>query len=388
MDSVYDYLLNKKQAQVDPADVESQKRVENAQLIASIGAALDQYSGAGDRARTGAKFDPSLYQGLKQQAVGNANQERADRAKAVEQSLLARKVGQEDVLAQREQESAARKAAQEEAVAQRAAAKFGPEQEVIRREADPTSEDSKQAQIIAKKVSPGLDVTNLSATQLMKLMPTLMSIREGEQRSSDRRVTADATASAAKERSDRLKELDEEKRHNLSEKKDLAAQARLVPGYGEALTTTDANQLKSAVEQKREFDRQLQEMIDLRVKHNGGAIFNRDDVERGKQLSKDLLLKYKDMAKLGVLSVSDEKILNAIIPDDPLAYTAAGLIGQDPIMTRLTKFKEDTQADFGSKLSSRLAPKPQFPIDLQRGGKTITVENQDELDEAKNDGWK
>lgn len=126
-----------------------------------------------------------------------------------------------------------------------------------------------------------------------------------------------------------------------------------VPGYGEANTPDDAKQLKAAVELKQNFDRKLTEMIALR-ESKGSEVLDREAVQRGQQLSKDLLLLYKDMAKLGVLSQSDEAILNAIIPSDPLEWNASQLAGQDPTMHRLKKFKADSEADFQSRLATRL----------------------------------
>lgn len=127
---------------------------------------------------------------------------------------------------------------------------------------------------------------------------------------------------------------------------------REVPGVGLALTIEDAKALKSATEMKEKFDRQLDEMISLRDKHGGGTVVDREDVARGRQLSKDLLLTYKDLSKLGVLSKSDEDILNAIIPPDPLGYSFTP--NQDPIMNNLKKFRQDSNSDYQSRLKSRL----------------------------------
>src|SRR5690606_37773603 len=107
--------------------------------------------------------------------------------------------------------------------------------------------------------------------------------------------------------------------------------AELQTNYGVALTKDDAKKLKDAGEKKASFDRKLGEMIALREKY-GGDVLNREAVARGKQLSKDLLLAYKDLSKLGVLSQSGEAILNAIIPEDPLNFNLSGLVGQDPTM--------------------------------------------------------
>lgn len=121
--------------------------------------------------------------------------------------------------------------------------------------------------------------------------------------------------------------------------------------YGPANSIDDAKQLKTAHESKQNFDSKLSEMIALREKNKGGALWDREAVGRGKQLSKDLLLEYKNMAKLGVLSQADEDIINAIIPADPLAFDF--IPGQDPILHKLKKFKEDSDKDFSTRVSTR-----------------------------------
>jgi len=145
--------------------------------------------------------------------------------------------------------------------------------------------------------------------------------------------------------------------------------ARYVPGQGMAYTPDDAKQLKEAQESKDSFDRKIQEMIDLR-KEYGGEVMNRVAVDRGKQLSKDLLLAYKNMAKLGVLSQADEDIINAIIPSDPLAFQFTP--GGDSILNRLEKFKGDVSADYQSKLKNRIIgyQTPEAGLGAQQGWTT------------------
>lgn len=158
--------------------------------------------------------------------------------------------------------------------------------------------------------------------------------------------------------------------------KNLERQKERMTTFGEARTLDDAKKLKDASEMKTKFDRQLDELIALRESHGGGALLDRDDVGRAKQLSKDLLLTYKDMSKLGVLSQSDNEILNAIIPPDPLAYDFVP--GQDPILHKMKKFKGDTQADFDTRLNNRLLnpvpSQPKQPVEQQKRKmpKTIT----------------
>jgi hypothetical protein len=121
----------------------------------------------------------------------------------------------------------------------------------------------------------------------------------------------------------------------------------LVPGYGLALTKQDAKELKEVIIAKNEVNRILKEMEDLR-KEYGVEFFNRPAVERGQQLSKQLLLQYKNMAKLGVLSKSDEDIINAVIPKDPLGIKLT--TGGDPVLSSLRKLQED----FNSKLDDNI----------------------------------
>lgn len=129
-----------------------------------------------------------------------------------------------------------------------------------------------------------------------------------------------------------------------------------VPGVGDALTKDDAKQLKDATVMKAKLDRQLQEMINLR-KQYGTEYANRAAVARGQQLSKDILLTYKNLQKLGVLSRSDEDIINAIIPSDPLQTTWSTFgIGKDPILSNLESFKADNEKDYQANLEARLRP--------------------------------
>lgn len=150
------------------------------------------------------------------------------------------------------------------------------------------------------------------------------------------------------------KEAREERRYQAGIIRDEKTQALATP-YGQANSVDDAKQLKEGHEAKKNFDNKINQMIALREKHGGGAILDREDVERGKQLSKDALLEYKNMAKLGVLSKSDEDIINAIIPENPLKYNdpIAAVQGQDPILNRLKEFKKDSDLNFSTKVQTR-----------------------------------
>ena len=210
------------------------------------------------------------------------------------------------------------------------------EDDFRKREDSLDSNESSMARALAAKVMPGKDFSQMNATEITRLMPWISKIYSAE----NERLYRDAVIGQHK--------------NEAAAKKEEKEQALNTP-YGTANSLDDAKQLKEAHESKKNFDNKIEEMIALREKHGGGAVWNREDVERGKQLSKDLLLEYKNMAKLGVLSQSDEKIINAIIPEDPLAFNSpiAAIQGQDPILHRLKSFKSDSDKDFATRISTR-----------------------------------
>lgn len=197
-----------------------------------------------------------------------------------------------------------------------------------------------------------------AAEQMMNLEKTMYGRNQDaqrlaadqEQRAWDRDYKDRALQSSAADRA----EARNERRYQAGVLRDEKMQALQTP-YGMANTVYDAKQLNDAHLAKQGFDNNLDQMIALREKNNGGALFNREDVARGKQLSKDLLLEYKNMAKLGVLSKSDEDIINAIIPEDPLEYNSplAAIQGQDPTLARLKAFKSDSDKNFKDGISTR-----------------------------------
>jgi len=205
------------------------------------------------------------------------------------------------------------------------------EDDLAGRERDVASSESQLAQALAKKMMPAKDFSGMSAADINRMLPSLTKIYDVEQKKLDR---GEARAQRAHERQIKSDERD----------------FKLATPYGSANTEDDAKKLKEAHESKMNFDSKIKEMIDLR-KTKGTEYFDREAVARGKQLSKDLLLEYKNMAKLGVLSAADEAIINAIIPADPLAQDWAP--GQDPILHKLEKFKEDSDRDFQTRIQTR-----------------------------------
>lgn len=207
---------------------------------------------------------------------------------------------------------------------------------------------------------------NIGNTQYSRDQANQKSLADKERELWERDYKNRALQSSAADRA----EARNERRYQSSLAREEKIQSLQTP-YGLANTTDDAKQLKDAHLSKQAFDNKLQQMIDLRTKHGGGATMNREDVARGKQLSKDLLLEYKNMAKLGVLSKSDEDIINSIIPEDPLEYNSplAAIQGQDPTLNRLKSFQADSNKNFEDGIATRtrsglrgqLAEKPTAP---------------------------
>ena len=256
-------------------------------------------------------------------------------------------------------------------------------QEKLKREMDPNSAESKMAQSLAIEMGMSPERANgLSATKFKEFSPSLQKIYEIRERKLDRN---DAR---------------EERRMQIGNKLEEKQQTLKTP-FGLANNEDDAKKLKDAYESKSNFDNKIDQMIALREKHHGGATFNREDVARGKQLSKDLLLEYKNMAKLGVLSASDEKIINQIIPEDPLQYNSPveSLQGQDSTLARLKAFKSDSDKDFQTKLNTRVrdpgaissiqksSKDSGYPKQVRKGNQVATVSSPREEKEARDEGF-
>jgi len=215
----------------------------------------------------------------------------------------------------------------------------------------------KKAEFYSKVLGPKLGGTmaGMSAEQMGKAAPMLAQRMQAMESQAFSREMADkgfqnqlSLANAKMAHSNQLAQ----RKATVEKEKEMGELE--IEGLGYARNKEDAKALKSASESKEKLDRQLSEMIQLR-KDYGGEVLNRDAVARGKQLSKDILLAYKNLAKLGVLSKSDEDIINAIIPADPLGFTPfSAMTGQDPIMSQLTKFQGDLNTDYANTVKMRL----------------------------------
>lgn len=234
--------------------------------------------------------------------------------------------------------------------------------DLMTREADINSSESKMANELAQRM--GYKGPPITAKQFKNFSPAMQKMYDIEQRQLDRKEARDERRFQSGLKS-------QERKDDITRKDDEKREGRMTT-FGEARTEDDAKKLKEASAEKEKFDSALKEMISLREKHGGGAIMDREDVARGKQLSKDLMLAYKNMASLGVLSKSDQDILNKIIPDDPLAYNnpIAAMQGQDPILSSMKKFKDDSQRNFETNLNQRLRGGYQSQV-AKPGEKTI-----------------
>lgn len=86
---------------------------------------------------------------------------------------------------------------------------------------------------------------------------------------------------------------------------------------GQAKTKNDAKLIKDAHASYLDSKMGVQELIDLRKK-KGAEFLDRESVAKGKMAAANLLLQYKTLVKLGVLSKDDYRLLDRIVPQDPL----------------------------------------------------------------------
>jgi hypothetical protein len=206
----------------------------------------------------------------------------------------------------------------------------------------------------------GLDVSQAPRAYdpnfVQSLIAKSLTVEQSLQKQLEEQRMASASADRKDAREERRQLFGAQRQDRLDARTDKMEEKMqgLKTPYGLANTVDDAKQLKEGHEAKRNFDNKLDQMIALR-ESKGGEVLDREAVARGQQLSKDLLLEYKNMSKLGVLSAADQDIINAIIPEDPLQFNSplAAMQGQDPTLTRLKAFKADSDKDFQTRISTR-----------------------------------
>jgi hypothetical protein len=130
----------------------------------------------------------------------------------------------------------------------------------------------------------------------------------------------------------------------------------MVPGFGVALTDQDAKDLKTGIEAKKQFDDRMKQLIDLREKAGGGQVLDRSAVANAKRIASELRVAYKNLASLGVLSNTDYKLIDPVVPEDPTQFRdpISAMRGTDPALDTMKSFLADTNKDFASKIQTRM----------------------------------
>lgn len=381
--------------------VDDNKEIEDAQnaqkrqnALGMIGQGLENMVTAGGRARGFNSNSSGFWNDFgnaKDRDVTNARQKKQD---AIDGLLTGDKLEWQGVERERQGQdwaNADQDRERKKTLEAREDADYARTQAIQKAEDDPNSPQSVMYRKFAKKIRPDLSFDGMSATEIKGMQAPIKKMYEIDENNK-------SLVQAAKEKNLRMAESRDQRNYERDLKREEKMEGMRVGDLGYANTVEDAKDLKQAMELKKDFDSKLDEMIALREKHNGGALLNREDVARGKQLSKDLLLAYKNMAKLGVLSKSDEDIINAIVPEDPLEYNSplAAMQGQDPTLNRLKKFREDGQKNWATKMEMRLRKgspglqktTPKFPLQVRdKNGRVATVSSAEELAEAQAEGF-
>lgn len=102
---------------------------------------------------------------------------------------------------------------------------------------------------------------------------------------------------------------------------------KYIPGVGYAATLDDAKKAKDTIQTYKQLKENMAELIDLRQEF-GGEVINRDAVAKAKQVAALARVQYKDLANLGVLSKDDYKIIDSVIPEDPLQFDLGTTMAQ------------------------------------------------------------
>lgn len=193
------------------------------------------------------------------------------------------------------------------------------------------------------KVSPGSD-----PAVLKKLYPTRGALKDAYNR------VLGATTVKVEDPS-QARKFEYEKNQD-TEKKTREKEERFIPSLNQyALTSADAKDAKEAIATKNSIQNSLSELTKLREKYQGGTVDprNSEDQARAQQLSTKLLLKYKKLETLGVLSKTDMELIDNLVPKNPLEINPSGLVGQDPTMAKLRSLSNFIDDDFNIFLEAR-----------------------------------
>jgi len=147
-----------------------------------------------------------------------------------------------------------------------------------------------------------------------------------------------------------------------------------IEGYGTARNEKEFLEIREGIIVKKKFDAMLDELIQLR-KDFGTEFWERKAVRRAQQIGHRLLVDYKKMAGLGVLSKADYDLLNKIIPANALQVDIYQWWDKDldPTLNQLIELKEDSTRDFYDSLNEKLKGRASAPASTE--GNTGSVDN-------------
>lgn len=115
------------------------------------------------------------------------------------------------------------------------------------------------------------------------------------------------------------------------EKKAEVGKSKTIPGYqstGEvAIDEIEARKLREAVSEFATFNKGLTEYKNLIEKHGTVEILDRKTSGKMEAYAKNLQLKVKNLAQLGVLSISDIPFIEKQIPSPGVFKTSEGMLG-------------------------------------------------------------
>lgn len=110
------------------------------------------------------------------------------------------------------------------------------------------------------------------------------------------------------------------------------------PLYGQgALVGKDPKEFNMAQKSYVAIKKDIATIKALREKHGGGALLSMEDIAKANQAAARIQLELKSPAlfQLGVIAGPDKDYLLSQVPDAPLEIKAAGIVGSDPIGTKI-----------------------------------------------------
>lgn len=189
---------------------------------------------------------------------------------------------------------------------------------------DPNTEMSRSAQRTLAKMTGRKpeDFKNVPYSKAVQMFPMVEKAYESEQKGKER-----AEDRGLKEREFSLKE----KEFAQKTAKASGASTKAIPGFvptGKVeIEDAEAKKLREGVAEYQSFNRALTEYKGMVQKHGTTEVWDRAALAKMNALSKNLQLKVKNLAQLGVLSASDIPFIEKQIPGPGLFQTQSGMMG-------------------------------------------------------------